>query len=70
MAIHRDSQDMFMMGYDSGYERACKDWEEKIDKIRDEVESLCVPFMGCERYSEVVGDVLEIIDDIIGKEYN
>lgn len=67
MAI-RDSQDMFMMGYDSGYGQACKDWEEKIDKIKDEVEKICVPFIGDSRYADAVETVLKIIDDVLETE--
>ena len=36
----RDSQDIFTIGYDMGYARACKDWEEKIDAVKAEIMNL------------------------------
>ena len=66
MAIHRDSQDMFMMGYDSGYERACKDWEEMIDKIEEAIERKISEYD--DRNVSEYEDCLAIIDAIVGTE--
>ena len=66
MAIHRDSQDMFMMGYDSGYEIACKDWEEMIDKIKETIKRRMSDYD--DRNVSEYEDCLAIIDDIVGTE--
>ena len=64
MAI-RDSQDMFMMGYDSGYARACKDWKGKIDKIEETIKRKMSEYD--DRNVSEYEDCLAIIDAIVGK---
>lgn len=66
MAIHRDSQDIFMLGYYSGYERACNDWKEKIDKIKEAIERKISEYD--DRNISEYEDCLAIIDAIVGKE--
>lgn len=67
----KDSQALFIAGYDCGYERACKDWEEKIDAIKEEIENRSY---GIANDSVIQGEiyerqaVLEIIDKHIGEE--
>ena len=34
----RDNQEMFEMGWHSGYKQACNEWKYTIDKIKEEIE--------------------------------
>ena len=64
--IRKDSRAAFMAGYDSGYEQACKDWEEKIDRIEEAIERKMSEYD--DRNVSEYEDCLAIIDAIVGTE--
>lgn len=66
MTRDRDSQGVFQLGYSTGYERACADWEEKIDEIKETIERKISDYD--DRDASEYEDCLAIIDAVLGKE--
>ncbi len=62
MTRDRDSQGVFQLGY----ERACADWEEKIDEIKETIKRKISDYD--DRDASEYEDCLAIIDTVLGKE--